>query len=59
MYVTNRTVITFELPNEWEEAQQFAKEHPDWQKLEDTMFVSFIKERHYRAELKDGNRLSM
>lgn len=59
MYVTNRTVITFELSKEYQEAMQFAKEHPDWQKLEDTLFVSFIKEGHYRTELNDGNRLSV
>lgn len=51
MYVTNRTVITFELPNEWEEARQFAKEHPTWQKSEDTQWINFSSEDHYRAEI--------
>ncbi len=52
MYVTNRTVITFELPNEWEEAQKFAEEHPTWQRSEDTQWINYSSEDHYRADVK-------
>ena len=55
MMVSIKTVVVFEMPQEYQQMVEYEKENPDWFKTESTIAVSFSKEQTYSVALKGGD----
>lgn len=52
MYITDSSTIGFNLPDEYEKAMEFEKEHPDWARSETTTSIAYSKTSYYTVNLK-------
>lgn len=56
MLITNKTVISFHIPDEYQAAEKFKADNPDWVESETTQYVGFVKQETYAVEKrKDSN----
>ena len=53
MLITNKTVISFHIPDEYQAAEQFKEQNPDWTENVTTQYVGYIKQETYAVETKE------
>ena len=53
MLITNKTLISFRIPEEHQAAEKFKADNPDWIESETTQYVGFIKQETYSVETKE------
>ena len=53
MLITTKTVISFRIPDEYQAAERFKAQHPDWIESETTQYVGFVKESTYAVETRE------
>lgn len=61
MLITTKTVISFRIPDEYQAAERFKEQNPDWVESETTQYVGFIKEETYSVETREedsGRRMT-
>lgn len=54
MIVTTKTIITFEMPAEYNDAVTFEEQHANWRKEISTCAIGFSKESTFFANVKEG-----
>ena len=52
MVVTNKTTITFFIPREYDLAEKFKEQHPDWSESCGSGFIGFKRQDTYAIDLK-------
>ena len=52
MLITNKTVISFRIPDEYQAAERFKANNPDWVESETTQYVGFVRQETYAVETK-------
>lgn len=50
MLITNKTVISFHIPDEYHAAEKFKADNPDWVESVTTQYVGYIKQETYSVE---------
>ena len=60
MVIIDKSVLSYKIPEEFEYAMDFAKEHPDWKRTDTTQAISFSHEGYYdiplkKKEVQNGN----
>jgi len=53
MLITNKTIISFKVPEECQAAEKFKADNPDWVESETTQYIGFVKESTYAVEAKE------
>lgn len=56
MYITNRTSVTFEMPDEAKAAEKFRKDNPEATEAYDRNYRSFVITNTYVVETKKGDK---
>lgn len=54
MIVKTKTIITFELPAEYNDAVTFEEQHANWRKEISTRVIGFSKESMFSVNVKEG-----
>ena len=55
MIITTKTVISFRIPDEYQTAERFKAQHPDWIESVTSQFVGFVKQETYAVKTKEDN----
>ena len=55
MIITNKVVVTFPVPEEYELAEKFKTQHPDWVEIVSSVAIGFKKEYTYAVDMREGN----
>lgn len=55
MIITTKTVISFKVPDEYQAAEKFKANNPDWVESVTTQYVGFIKQETYAVETKEDS----
>ena len=55
MLITNKTIICFRIPEEYEIAQRYKSRHPDMQDESTSEFVILTKERTYVMTMEEDS----
>lgn len=55
MLITNKTVISFRIPDEYQAAEKFKADNPDWVESVTSQYVGFIKQETYAVETKEDS----
>lgn len=55
MITTLHMTIAFKIPDEWEQAQKYAKRYPGWKRDEDTQYMYFTKTESWSG-VDDGRK---
>ena len=53
MLITNKTVISFRIPDEYKMAVKFKADNPDWVESVTTQYVGFVRQETYAVETKE------
>lgn len=53
MLITTKTVISFHIPDEYQAAERFKEQNPDWVESETTQYVGFVRQETYAVETKE------
>jgi len=53
MLITNKTVISFRIPDEYQAAERFKANNPDWIESVTTQYIGYAKESTYAVEAKE------
>jgi len=53
MLITNKTVISFKIPDEYQAAVKFKEQNPDWVETVTSQYIGFVKESTYAVEAKE------
>ena len=56
MLITNKTVISFRIPEEYTAAERFKEQNPDWTENVTSQYIGFIKQETYAVEAKEESR---
>lgn len=56
MLITNKTVISFRIPDEYQAAERFKEQNPDWTEDVTTQYIGFVKQETYAVETKEGRK---
>lgn len=54
MLITNKTVISFHIPDEYQAAERFKANNPDWVESVTSQYIGYIKQETYAVEMKEG-----
>ena len=57
MLITTKTVISFKVPEEYQAAERFKANNPDWIESVTSQYVGFVKESTYAVETKPNSDL--
>lgn len=57
MLITNKTVISFRIPDEYQAAEKFKADNPDWVESVTSQYVGFVKQETYSVETKPNSDL--
>lgn len=52
MIIIDKSTIGYKIPEEFQYAVDFEKEHPDWKRSDTTQMISFTHEGYYDIPLK-------
>lgn len=55
MLITTKTVISFKVPDEYQAAERFKEQHPDWTEDVTTQYIGYAKESTYAVEAKEDS----
>lgn len=55
MLITTKTVISFHIPEEYQAAERFKEQNPDWVESETTQYIGFVKQETYAVETKEDS----
>lgn len=55
MIITTKTVISFHIPDEYQAAERFKAQHPDWVESDTTQYVGFVRQETYAVETKEDS----
>ena len=53
MLITTKTVISFRIPEEYQAAERFKANNPDWTENVTSQYIGFVKESTYAVEAKE------
>ena len=53
MLITNKTVISFKVPEEYQAAERFKANNPDWIESVTSQYIGYIKQETYAVEAKE------
>lgn len=54
MLITTKTVISFHIPDEYQAAEKFKADNPDWVESVTSQYIGYIKQETYAVEMKEG-----
>ena len=57
MLITNKTVISFKIPDEYQLLERFKAQHPDWIESVTTQYVGYVKQETYAVETRPDSDL--
>lgn len=57
MLITNKTVISFRIPDEYQAAEKFKADNPDWTESVTSQYVGFVRQETYAVETKEDSDL--
>ena len=57
MLITNKTVISFHIPDEYQAAEKFKANNPDWVESVTSQYVGFEWQETYEVEIKPDSDL--
>lgn len=57
MLITNKTIISFHIPDEYPAAERFKADNPDWVESETSQYIGYIKQETYAVETKPNSDL--
>ncbi len=55
MIITNKTIISFAIPEEYELAEKFKAQHPDWAEIVTSIAIGYKKEEVYATHLQEDS----
>ena len=55
MLITTKTVISFRIPEEYQAAEKFKEQNPDWTENVTTQYIGFVKQETYAVETKEDS----
>ena len=55
MLISNKTVISFRIPNEYQAAERFKEQHPDWVESVTVQYVWFVRQEAYSVEMREDS----
>lgn len=55
MLITTKTVISFRIPEEYQAAEKFKAQHPDWTESVTTQYVGYVRQVTYAVETKEDS----
>ena len=55
MLITNKTVISFRIPDEYKMAVKFKADNPDWVESVTTQYVWFVRQEAYSVEMREDS----
>lgn len=50
MLITTKTVISFHIPDEYQAAEKFKVDNPDWVESVTSQYIGFVKQETYSVE---------
>ena len=53
MLITNKTIISFHIPDEYQAAELFKANNPDWIESVTSQYIGYIKQETYAVETKE------
>jgi len=53
MLITTKTVISFKVPDEYQAAERFKAQHPDWTENVTSQYIGFEWQETYAVEAKE------
>ena len=53
MLITNKTVISFRIPDEYQAAERFKANNPEWVESVTSQYIGFVKQETYAVETKE------
>ena len=56
MLITTKTVISFRVPDEYQAAERFKADNPDWVESATSQYIGFIKQETYAVETKEDSK---
>ena len=55
MLITTKTVISFRVPDEYQAAEKFKANNPDWVESVTTQYIGFVRQETYSVETREGD----
>ena len=55
MLITTKTVISFRVPDEYQAAERFKADNPDWVMSETTQYIGYIKQETYAMTMEEDS----
>ena len=55
MLITTKTVISFKIPEEYQAAERFKANNPDWVESVTSQYVGFVRQETYAVETKEDS----
>lgn len=53
MLITTKTVISFRIPEEYQAAEKFKANNPDWVESVTSQYVGFVRQETYSVETRE------
>ena len=53
MLITTKTVISFRIPEEYQAAEKFKEQNPDWTENVTTQYIGYVKQETYSVETRE------
>lgn len=53
MLITTKTVISFRIPDEYQAAEKFKANNPDWVESVASQYIGFVRQETYAVEAKE------
>lgn len=53
MLITNKTVISFRIPEEYQAAEKFKANNPDWVESVTSQYIGFVRQETYSMETRE------
>ena len=53
MLITTKTVISFKIPDEYQAAERFKANNPDWAESVTSQYIGFVRQETYAVETKE------
>lgn len=52
MIITNKTIVSFVIPEEYELAEKFKAQHPNWVEIVTSVAIGYKKEDTYAVDMR-------
>ena len=57
MLITTKTVISFHIPEEYQAAERFKANNPDWTESVTSQYIGYVKQETYAVDTKPDSDL--